>query len=240
MGQKVNPHGLRVGVIKDWDTKWYANKRDFGDLLVEDNNIRKFVKKKLFLSGIAKIEIERAANNRVKINVHTAKPGMVIGKGGQGVEDLRKDIEKLTKKSVAVNVVEVKRPETDAQLVAENIAFQLERRVSFRRAMKQAMQRAIKSGAKGIKVSTSGRLGGAEMARTEGYNQGNVPLHTLRADIDYGFAEADTTYGKLGVKVWIYKGEVLPTKGKVASMDNNQEKQENNDKNTRGRRREAK
>ncbi len=240
MGQKVNPHGLRVGVIKDWDTKWYANKRDFGDLLVEDNNIRKFVKKKLFLSGIAKIEIERAANNRVKVNVHTAKPGMVIGKGGQGVEDLRKDIEKLTKKSVAVNVVEVKRPETDAQLVAENIAFQLERRVSFRRAMKQAMQRAIKSGAKGIKVSTSGRLGGAEMARTEGYNQGNVPLHTLRADIDYGFAEADTTYGKLGVKVWIYKGEVLPTKGKVASMDNNQEKQENNDKNTRGRRREAK
>ncbi|MBU5678122.1 30S ribosomal protein S3 [Alkaliphilus sp. MSJ-5] len=240
MGQKVNPHGLRVGVIKDWDTKWYANKRDFGDLLVEDNNIRKFVKKKLFLSGIAKIEIERAANNRVKVNVHTAKPGMVIGKGGQGVEDLRKDIEKLTKKSVAVNVVEVKRPETDAQLVAENIAFQLERRVSFRRAMKQAMQRAVKSGAKGIKVSTSGRLGGAEMARTEGYNQGNVPLHTLRADIDYGFAEADTTYGKLGVKVWIYKGEVLPTKGKVASMGDNQEKQENNDKNTRGRRREAK
>jgi len=240
MGQKVNPHGLRVGVIKDWDTKWYANKRDFGDLLVEDNNIRKFVKKKLFLSGVAKIEIERAANNRVKVNVHTAKPGMVIGKGGQGVEDLRKDIEKLTKKSVAVNVVEVKRPETDAQLVAENIAFQLERRVSFRRAMKQAMQRAIKSGAKGIKVSTSGRLGGAEMARTEGYNQGNVPLQTLRADIDYGFAEADTTYGKLGVKVWIYKGEVLPTKGKVASIDDNQEKQENNDKNTRGRKREAK
>lgn len=240
MGQKVNPHGLRVGVIKDWDTKWYANKRDFGDLLVEDNNIRKFVKKKLFLSGVAKIEIERAANNRVKVNVHTAKPGMVIGKGGQGVEDLRKDIEKLTKKSVAVNVVEVKRPETDAQLVAENIAFQLERRVSFRRAMKQAMQRAIKSGAKGIKVSTSGRLGGAEMARTEGYNQGNVPLQTLRADIDYGFAEADTTYGKLGVKVWIYKGEVLPTKGKVASIDDNQERQENNDKNTRGRKREAK
>lgn len=240
MGQKVNPHGLRVGVIKDWDTKWYANKRDFGDLLVEDNNIRKFVKKKLFLSGVAKIEIERAANNRVKVNVHTAKPGMVIGKGGQGVEELRTDIEKLTKKSVAVNVVEVKRPETDAQLVAENVAFQLERRVSFRRAMKQVMQRAMKSGAKGIKVATSGRLGGAEMARTEGYSQGNVPLQTLRADIDYGFAEANTTYGKLGIKVWINKGEVLPTKGRVASMDDNKGTQENSDRNTRGRKREAK
>lgn len=228
MGQKVNPHGLRVGIIKDWDTKWYANKKDFGDLLVEDYHIRKFVKKKLFLSGVAKIEIERAANNRVKVNVHTAKPGMVIGKGGQGVEDLRKDIEKITKKTVAVNVVEVKRPETNAQLVAENIAFQLERRVSFRRAMKQAMQRTLKAGAKGIKVATSGRLGGAEMARTEGYNQGNVPLQTLRADIDYGFAEADTTFGKLGVKVWIYKGEILPTKGKVASLEIEEEKQNNN------------
>jgi len=239
MGQKVNPHGLRVGVIKDWDTKWYANKRDFGDLLVEDYNIRKFVKKKLFLSGISKIVIERAANNRVKVNVHTAKPGMVIGKGGQGVEDLRKDMEKLTKKTVAVNVVEVKRPELDAQLVAENVAFQLERRVSFRRAMKQVMQRALKSGAKGIKVATSGRLGGAEMARTEGYSQGNVPLQTLRADIDYGFAEATTTYGKTGVKVWIYKGEVLPTKGKT-TLIGNEEVKENNDKNTRGRRKEVK
>lgn len=240
MGQKVNPHGLRVGIIKDWDTKWYANKRDFGDLLVEDNEIRKFVKKKLFLSGVSRIEIERAANNRVKVNVHTAKPGMVIGKGGQGVEDLRKDIEKISKKNVAVNVIEVKRPETDAQLVAENVAFQLERRVSFRRAMKQVMQRAMKSGAKGIKVATSGRLGGAEMARTEGYSQGNVPLQTLRADIDYGFAEADTTYGKLGIKVWIYKGEVLPTKGRVASIEDNKGTQENNDRNTRGRKREAK
>lgn len=238
MGQKVNPHGLRVGVIKDWDTKWYANKRDFGDLLVEDNNIRIFVKKKLFLSGISKIEIERAANNRVKVNIHTAKPGMVIGKGGQGVEELRKDLEKLTKKSVAVNVVEVRRPDIDAQLVAENIAFQLERRISFRRAMKQAMQRTMRAGAKGIKVSTSGRVGGAEMARTEGYSQGSVPLQTLRADIDYGFAEADTTYGKLGVKVWINKGEVLPTTGRAASTD--EETKENKDRNTRGRRREAK
>lgn len=226
MGQKVNPHGLRVGIIKDWDTKWYANKKNFSDLLVEDQKIRKFVKEKLFVSGVSKIEIERAANNRVKINVHTAKPGMVIGKGGQGVEDLKKDLEKLTKKNVALNVVEVKRPEIDAQLVAENIAFSLERRVSFRRAMKQAMQRAIRSGAKGIKVLTSGRLGGAEMARSEGYNQGNVPLHTLRADIDYGFAEAMATYGKLGVKVWIYKGEILPTKKNV----NNVEASENTQK----------
>ncbi|AKL97048.1 30S ribosomal protein S3 [Clostridium aceticum] len=215
MGQKVSPHGLRVGIIKDWDAKWYANKKDYSDLLVEDHKIRKYVKEKLFVSGISKIEIERAANNRVKINVHTAKPGMVIGKGGQGVEELKKQLEKMTNKNVAVNVVEVKRPETDAQLVAENIAFSLERRVSFRRAMKQAMQRAMRSGAKGIKVLTSGRLGGAEMARSEGYNEGNVPLHTLRADIDYGFAEAMTTYGKLGVKVWIYKGEILPTKRTV-------------------------
>lgn len=227
MGQKVSPHGLRVGIIKDWDTKWYANKKDFSNLLVEDHKIRKFVKEKLFVSGISRIEIERAANNRVKINIHTAKPGMVIGKGGQGVEDLKKDLEKLTKKNVAVNVVEVKRPETDAQLVAENIAFSLERRVSFRRAMKQAMQRAMRSGAKGIKVLTSGRLGGAEMARSEGYNEGNVPLHTLRADIDYGFAEAMTTYGKLGVKVWIYKGEVLPTKrivNKAEAIENTEKK----------------
>jgi small subunit ribosomal protein S3 len=212
MGQKVNPHGLRVGIIKDWDSKWYANKKDFGSILQEDWQIRDFVKKKLFTSGISKIEIERAANNRVKVNVHTAKPGMVIGKGGQGVEDLRKSIEQMTGKTALVNVVEIKRPEIDAQLVAENIAFSLERRVAFRRAMKQAMQRAFRAGAKGIKVATAGRLGGAEIARTEGYNQGNVPLHTLRADIDYGFYEATTTYGKLGVKVWIYKGEILPEK----------------------------
>ena len=233
MGQKVNPHGLRVGIIKDWDTKWYANKKDFGDLLVEDNNIRNFVKEKLFLSGISRIGIERAANNRVKINVYTAKPGMVIGKGGQGVEELRKDLEKLTGKGVSVNVMEIKNPDIDAQLVAENIAFQLERRISFRRAMKQAMQRAMRIGAKGIKVSTSGRVGGAEMARTEGYSQGSVPLQTLRADIDYGFAEADTTYGKLGIKVWINKGEILPTNGKTDSYG--KEKEKGSDKNIRGR-----
>ncbi len=210
MGQKVNPHGLRVGIIKDWDSKWYADSRQFGDLLVEDNKIREFVKKQLFTSGISKIEIERAAN-RVKVTVNTAKPGMVIGKGGSGVEELRKSLEKLTKKNVTVNVEEIKVPELDAQLVAENIASQLERRVSFRRAMKQAIQRTMRSGAKGIKTAVAGRLGGADMARTEGYSEGTIPLQTLRADISYGFTEANTTYGKLGVKVWIYKGEVLPT-----------------------------
>ena len=210
MGQKVNPHGLRVGIIKDWDSRWFADKKEFGDLLVEDHNIRKLVKKEVALSGVPKVEIERSAN-RVKVTVFTAKPGMVIGKSGAGVEELRVKIEKLTGKKVIVNVEEVKRPDLSAQLVAENIAGQLERRVSFRRAMKQAMQRTMKTrGVKGIKVATSGRLGGAEMARTEGYAEGVVPLHTLRADIDYGFAEADTTYGKLGVKVWLYKGEVLP------------------------------
>lgn len=214
MGQKVNPHGLRVGVIKDWDSRWYAGKKEFGDLLVEDNKIRKYLKKKLFISGIAKIEIERAAK-RVKINVHTAKPGMVIGKGGQGVEEIRKELEKMVGKNISVNVEEVKRPESNAQLVAENIASQLERRVSFRRAMKQSIQRSMKLGIKGIKTAVSGRLGGADMARTERYSEGSTPLHTLRADIDYGFAEADTTYGKIGVKVWIYKGEVLPTAKKV-------------------------
>ena len=211
MGQKVNPHGLRVGIIKDWDSKWYADKKNFNEFLVEDYKIREFIKKKLFIAGISKIEIERAAN-RIKINVHTAKPGMVIGKGGTGVEELRLDIEKLTKKSVIINVEEIKIPELDAQLVAENIAAQLERRISFRRAMKQAIQRTMRFGAKGIKTAVSGRLGGADMARTEGYSEGTIPLQTLRADIDYGFAEADTTYGKLGVKVWIYKGEILPTK----------------------------
>lgn len=211
MGQKVNPHGLRVGIIKDWDSKWYADKKTFNEYLVEDNNIREFVKKKLFISGVSKIEIERAAN-RIKLTVFTAKPGMVIGKGGSGVEELRLDIEKMTKKSVVVNVEEIKIPELNAQLVAENIASQLERRVSFRRAMKQAIQRTMRFGGKGIKTSVSGRLGGADMARTEGYSEGTIPLQTLRADIDYGFAEANTTYGKLGVKVWLYKGEVLPTK----------------------------
>ena len=209
MGQKVNPHGLRIGIIKDWDTKWYASKKNFGDLLVEDVKIRNFIKKKLYISGISRIEIERAAN-KIKVNVHTAKPGLVIGKGGAGIEDLRKEVEKLTGKSVLINITEIKSPELDAQLVAENIASQLEKRISFRRAMKQAMSRTMKLGAKGIKTAVGGRLGGAEIARREHYHEGTIPLQTLRADIDYGFTEANTTYGKLGVKVWIYKGEVLP------------------------------
>lgn len=211
MGQKVNPHGLRVGIIKDWDSRWYTDKENFSDYLVEDYRIREHIKGKLFIAGISRIEIERAAN-RIKLSVHTAKPGMVIGRGGSGVEALRKELEKMTGKNVIVNVEEVKVMELDAQLVAENIASQLERRISFRRAMKQAIQRTMRAGAKGIKTSVSGRLGGADMARTEGYSEGTIPLQTLRADIDYGFAEADTTYGKLGVKVWIYKGEILPTK----------------------------
>jgi len=209
MGQKVNPHGLRIGIIKDWDTKWYANDKNFSEFLIEDYKIRKFIKKKLYTAGISRIEIERAAN-KVKVNVNTAKPGLVIGKGGAGIEELRKELEKLTGKSVLINITEIKSPDTDAQLVAENIAAQLEKRISFRRAMKQAMSRAMKQGVKGIKTSVSGRLGGAEIARTEHYHEGTIPLQTLRADIDYGFAEADTTYGKIGVKVWIYKGEVLP------------------------------
>lgn len=209
MGQKVNPHGLRVGVIKDWDSKWFADKKDFGDLLVEDHKIREFVKKDQFLSGVSKIEIERAAN-RIKVTIFTAKPGMVIGKGGAGVEVLKGKIQKLTGKSVIVNVEEIKNPDVNAQLVAESIASQLERRITFRRAMKQSIQRSMRAGAKGIKTMVSGRLGGADIARSEGYSEGTIPLQTLRADIEYGFAEADTTYGKLGVKVWIYKGEVLP------------------------------
>ncbi len=213
MGQKVNPHGLRVGIIKDWDSRWYANKKDFSDLLIEDNKIREYLKKRLFNSGISKIEIERTAN-KVRIDIYTAKPGMVIGKGGSGIEAVRKEVEKLVEnKSVSININEVKVPEIDAQLVAENIAAQLERRISFRRAMKQAMQRSMRSGAKGIKTMTSGRLGGTEIARSEWYREGTIPLHTLRADIDYGFWEANTTYGKIGVKVWIYKGEVLPKAG---------------------------
>ena len=210
MGQKVNPHGLRVGIIKDWDTKWYAEK-EFANYLVEDVKIRKFIKKRLYSSGISKIAIERTAE-RVKITVYTAKPGIVIGRNGQAIEELKGQVQKLTKHKVAINIEEIKRPELDAQLVAENIAQQLENRVSFRRAMKQAMGRTMKFGAKGIKTAVSGRLGGADMARGESYHEGTIPLQTLRADIDYGFAEADTTYGKLGVKVWIYKGEVLPVK----------------------------
>lgn len=217
MGQKVNPHGLRVGVIKDWDSKWYAD-ADFADYLVEDYNIRKFLKKKLFSAGVSKIEIERASD-RVKVIVFTAKPGVVIGKGGAEIEITKKELQKLTGKNVLVDIKEIKRPDRDAQLVAENIAQQLENRISFRRAMKSCMGRTMKAGAMGIKAAVSGRLGGADMARTEFYNEGTIPLQTLRADIDYGFAEADTTYGKLGVKVWIYKGEVLPTKGNKEGSD---------------------
>ena len=210
MGQKVNPHGLRVGVIKDWDSKWYAD-AEFSDYLVEDYNIRKFLKKKLYSAGVAKIEIERASD-RVKVIVFTAKPGVVIGKGGAEIEVTKKELQKLTGKNVLVDIKEIKRPDRDAQLVAENIALQLENRVSFRRAMKSCMGRTMKTGALGIKTAVSGRLGGADMARTEFYSEGTIPLQTLRADIDYGFAEANTTYGKVGVKVWVYHGEVLPTK----------------------------
>ena len=214
MGQKVNPHGLRVGVIKDWDSKWYAD-AEFSDYLVEDYNIRKFLKKKLYSAGVSKIEIERASD-RVKVIIYTAKPGVVIGKGGSEIEVTKKELAKLTDKKVLVDIKEIKRPDKDAQLVAENIALQLENRVSFRRAMKSCMGRAMKSGALGIKTCSAGRLGGADIARTEFYSEGTIPLQTLRADIDYGFAEADTTFGKVGVKVWIYKGEVLPTKGEKA------------------------
>ena len=211
MGQKVHPNGIRVGVIRDWSSKWYADSKNYSDYLVEDYKIRKYVKQKLYISGISKIEIERTAKC-VRVNVYTAKPGLVIGKGGNLSEALKNELEKMINKQVNLNIIEVKNIDTDAQLVAENIAGQLERRISFRRAMKQCMQKSMKAGALGIKTSVSGRLGGADMARTEFYKEGTIPLQTLRADIDYGFAEADTTYGKIGVKVWIYKGEVLPTK----------------------------
>ena len=214
MGQKVHPNGLRVGVIRDWNSKWYADSKDFSGYLIEDNKIRKYVKSKLFVSGISKVEIERTAKF-VKVNVYTAKPGLVIGKGGNLAETLKSELEKMINKEVNLNIVEVKNVDVDAQLVAENIAGQLERRISFRRAMKQCMQKSMKAGALGIKTAVSGRLGGADMARTEFYKEGTIPLQTIRADIDYGFAEADTTYGKIGVKVWIYKGEVLPTKKEV-------------------------
>ena len=218
MGQKVNPHGLRVGIIKDWDSRWYASDAEFSDFLVEDYNIRKFLKKKLYDAGISKIEIERASD-RVKVIIFTAKPGVVIGQGGEKIEVTKKELTKLTDKKVLVDIKEIKKPDRDAQLVAENIAQQLENRVSFRRAMKSCMGRTMKMGALGIKTSVSGRLGGADMARTEFYSEGTIPLQTLRADIEYGFAEADTTYGKVGVKVWIYKGEVLPTKGNKEGSD---------------------
>ena len=209
MGQKVHPTGVRVGIIKDWKAKWYADSKNFADYLVEDQKIRKFLKKKLYAAGISDIEIERTAK-MIKVNVHAAKPGIIIGKGGAGAESLKAELTKLIGKDININIVEVKSVDTDAQLVAENIAGQLERRISFRRAMKQCMQKSMKAGALGIKTAVSGRLGGADMARTEFYKEGNIPLQTLRADIDYGFAEANTTYGKIGVKVWIYKGEVLP------------------------------
>ena len=208
MGQKVHPHGLRVGVIKDWDSKWYADKKDFGDNLVEDYKIRKYLKKSLYSAGIAKIEIERN-DDKVRIHIHTAKPGILIGKQGAEKDKIKANVEKLIKKNVIIDIVEVRNAEVNAQLAAENIASQLERRISFRRAMKRVMQRAMKMGAKGIKTTCSGRLGGAEIARSEHYHEGTIPLQTLRADIDYGFAEANTTYGKIGVKVWIYKGEIL-------------------------------
>lgn len=211
MGQKMDPHGLRVGIIKDWDSKWYANKKDFADNLVEDYKIREFVKEKLYIAGISKVEIERRANT-IKVSAFTAKPGIALGKNGENVTKIRNDLSKKFKKDVNLNIVEVKNVDTDAQLVAENIASQLERRISYRKAMKQCMAKAMKAGAKGIKTACSGRLGGAEIARSEFYREGTIPLQTLRADIDYGFAEADTTYGKIGIKVWIYKGEVLPTK----------------------------
>ena len=212
MGQKVNPHGLRVGVIKDWESKWFAEPENFADALVEDYKIREFLKKKLYHAGVSKIQIERTTG-RVKVIVYTAKPGVVIGKGGAEIEKLKVELAKFSNQKILVDIKEVKKPDSDAQLVAENIAQQLENRISFRRAMKSCMGRAMKAGAKGIKTSCSGRLGGADMARTEFYSEGNIPLQTLRADIDYGFAEANTTYGKIGVKTWIYHGEVLPTKG---------------------------
>lgn len=232
MGQKVNPHGLRVGVIKDWDSRWFANKSDFGDTLVEDYNVRKFIKKDLYAAGVPKIEIERFAD-KVRIHIHCAKPGVVIGRGGAEIEKLRAQLEKMLNKQVYVNIVEVKQPDMDAQLVAEKIALDLENRISFRRAMKQSIGRTMRLGAKGIKTKVSGRLGGAEIARSESYHEGTIPLQTIRADIDYGFAEANTTYGKIGVKVWIYKGEVL--KGDAAKAAAQREKVERKSRESRGR-----
>lgn len=223
MGQKVNPHGLRVGVIKDWDSRWYANKAEFGNNLVEDYNVRNFIKKNLYAAGVPRIEIERFAD-KVRIHIHCAKPGIVIGRGGTEIEKLRVKLEKMMKKQVFINIIEVKQPDMDAQLVAEKIALDLENRVSFRRAMKQSIGRTMRLGAKGIKVKVSGRLAGAEIARSESYHEGTIPLQTIRADIDYGFAEADTTYGKIGVKVWVYKGEVL--KGDAAKAAEKREKVE--------------
>lgn len=236
MGQKVNPHGLRVGIINDWDSKWYADKKNFGENLTEDYKIREFIKVNMNQAGIAKVEIERFAS-RIKVSVFTAKPGMIIGKGGTGVDMLKNSIEKITGKTVIINVEEIKVPELNAQLVAENIASQIEKRISFRRAMKQAMQRTMKFGAKGIKTSVSGRLNGADMARTEGYSDGKIPLHTLRADISYGFAEANTTFGKIGVKVWICRGEVLRKPGSLLSDNQEPTKALNDNRDNKKRRR---
>ena len=239
MGQKVNPHGLRVGVIQDWDSRWFANKATFGDTLVEDNKVRNFIKKELKAAGVPKIEIERFADN-VRIHVFCAKPGIVIGHGGENIENLRVKVEKMMGKSVAINIVEVKQPDIDSQLVAENIAAQLENRVSYRRAMKQAIGRSMKLGAKGIKVKVGGRLAGAEIARSETYHEGTIPLQTIRADIDYGFAEAHTTYGRLGVKVWIYKGEILKGEASAARVNKAPaEKPERKRRNNDGKRREG-
>ena len=216
MGQKVHPEGFRLGITRDWDGKWYANKKNFPSILYEDVKIRKFIKEKLYAAGVSRVQIERAAN-RVRISIYASRPGIVIGRGGAEVEILRKELETKTGKQVHVNIVEIKVPEIDAQLVAENVAAQIEKRAAFRRAMKQVVLRAMKQGAKGIKVACSGRLAGAEIARSEWYSEGKVPLHTLRADIDYGFCEAKTTYGRIGIKVWIYKGEVMPQKNKAAT-----------------------
>lgn len=226
MGQKVSPHGLRVGVIKDWNSKWYGDKKNFADFLAEDNQIREYVKKKLYVAGVSKVLIERSSETKLRVIVLTAKPGMVIGRSGDGIEALKKGLVKLTGKEVEISIEEVRRSELDAQLTAEAVAQSLERRVSFRRAMKQVIGRTMKAGAKGIKVAVSGRLGGAEIARSEKYSEGNVPLHTLRADIDYGFAESDTTYGKIGVKVWINHGEVLDKGLQAAVREEKREKRE--------------
>ena len=239
MGQKVNPHGLRVGVIQDWDSKWYAKDEDFGDTLVSDYNLRKYLKKKLYAAGVPKIEIERTVS-KVKVTIHCAKPGIIIGRGGAEIEKLRAEIEKMLGKTVSINVAEVKSPDLNAQLVAENIASQLERRISFRRAVKLAIGRTMRLGARGIKVCGSGRIGGAEIARTEHYHEGTIPLQTLRADIDYGFAEANTTYGKVGVKIWTYRGEVLQTVNRTNPRRNDfrhDRRSRNNDRRNNGEKR---
>ena len=238
MGQKVNPHGLRVGVIKDWDSRWFANKATFGDTLVEDYNVRNYIKKNLYAAGVPRIEIERFAEDKVRIHIHCAKPGIVIGRGGTEIEKLRQKLEKMMGKQVAVNIVEDKNPDINSQLVAEKIALDLENRISFRRTMKQAIGRAMRLGAKGIKVTVSGRLGGAEIARSETYHEGTIPLQTIRADIDYGTAEAHTTYGRLGIKVWIYRGEVL--KGEVSKADESKNRGGRDNRRRGGQRRDNK